>query len=350
MDTAISAETGQLVKEFVRLIQETGGATLIPYETRDSAVTELFTKYHEAIVQNSWHEVAAAGTGEGGDVSLLSSMIVGAVASAPTPSYPFAETFAARRLLAAIGSEDLAFTPALPVAAAGYGLSKGESQKSLIVAYADQAESIIYLKPEQDGYRVFLLSQSDITLQRLNQPDTTRPLFHVMPKSTGMDLGKLNSVKAQSLHAELVLFEAAEMLGCGDALLTATITHISNRIQFGKPLSAFQALSHRTVDLYVHLETLRSLVVYAGWVADSFPEQLTDFASMAKAYASEHCWMMANEAIQMHGGMGFTWEMGLQHPAARIISRAITTPTGDECYEQVGSSSIHAGKMLGLIE
>jgi alkylation response protein AidB-like acyl-CoA dehydrogenase len=122
------------------------------------------------------------------------------------------------------------------------------------------------------------------------------------------------------------------------------------REQFGRPLAAFQALRHRLADAFTRVETLRSHVYYAAWVADYRPAQITEWAQMAKGLAGGSCWDVANEAIQLHGAMGFTWEMGLQHQVGRVIARTLSHPSAQECLERVGAAMARRGHMIQLVE
>ncbi|MEV6930665.1 acyl-CoA dehydrogenase family protein [Dactylosporangium sp. NPDC051485] len=111
---------------------------------------------------------------------------------------------------------------------------------------------------------------------------------------------------------------AAESIGVARAALEITIEHLRTRQQFGVPLATFQALRHRVADLYVELEQATSTARHALRVAGTadFPVA----AALAKLAAADAAYTVTREAIQLLGGIGFTWE----HPAHRYLKRATT--------------------------
>ncbi|GAA2393929.1 acyl-CoA dehydrogenase family protein [Dactylosporangium salmoneum] len=109
---------------------------------------------------------------------------------------------------------------------------------------------------------------------------------------------------------------AAESIGVARAALDITIEHLRTRQQFGVPLATFQALRHRVADLYVELEQATSTARHALRVAGT--EEFPVAAALAKLAATEAAYTVTREAIQLLGGIGFTWE----HPAHRYLKRA----------------------------
>ena len=89
------------------------------------------------------------------------------------------------------------------------------------------------------------------------------------------------------------------------------VAYAKDRHQFGRPIGAYQAVSHRCAQMLLETENARSAVYGAAWAADAEPESLPLAASMAKAYASDAGWRVPDQAIQVHGGIGFTWEHDL---------------------------------------
>jgi alkylation response protein AidB-like acyl-CoA dehydrogenase len=101
---------------------------------------------------------------------------------------------------------------------------------------------------------------------------------------------------------------AAEMVGGMQQLLDLTVTYAKTRSQFGRPIGSFQAVQHRAVDLFALLEGSRSATYYAAWALSQEDPNARLAVSVAKAYASDGYREAGNIAIQVHGGMGFTWE------------------------------------------
>ena len=89
------------------------------------------------------------------------------------------------------------------------------------------------------------------------------------------------------------------------------VEYAKDRQQFGRPIGAYQAVSHRCAQMLLETENARSAVYGAAWAADAEPESLPLAASMAKAYASDAGWRVPDASIQVHGGIGFTWEHDL---------------------------------------
>jgi alkylation response protein AidB-like acyl-CoA dehydrogenase len=111
---------------------------------------------------------------------------------------------------------------------------------------------------------------------------------------------------------------AAEALGVAQRALDLGVEHAKTRTQFGKPIGAFQAIKHKCVDMMVAVENARSLAYYAAWTVDTRSPESAAAVAMAKAYASDMAKNVSSDAIQVHGGIGFTWEhdMHLYHRRA----------------------------------
>jgi alkylation response protein AidB-like acyl-CoA dehydrogenase len=110
---------------------------------------------------------------------------------------------------------------------------------------------------------------------------------------------------------------AAEQLGGAEACLELTVGYVKERRQFGRAIGSFQAVKHACADLLVQVETCRSAVVRAV-AAEGSPEALAEAASVAQAWCSEAFRTVSAETVQLHGGIGFTWE----HAAHLYFRRA----------------------------
>jgi len=100
----------------------------------------------------------------------------------------------------------------------------------------------------------------------------------------------------------------AEIVGTAQRALDMSVDYAKTRVQFGKPIAAFQAIKHKCVDMMVAVENARSLTYYACWTVDERVPEAATAVPMAKAYASDMGKNVTSEAIQVHGGIGFTWE------------------------------------------
>ncbi len=125
---------------------------------------------------------------------------------------------------------------------------------------------------------------------------------------------------------------AAEQVGGAARVLEMSVEYAKVRVQFGRTIGSFQAIKHKAADMLVELESARSAAYYGLWAASQLNDKLAPVASLAKAYCSDayvHC---AAENIQIHGGIGFTWE----HPAHLYFKRAISSQQffGDPTYHR----------------
>jgi alkylation response protein AidB-like acyl-CoA dehydrogenase len=101
---------------------------------------------------------------------------------------------------------------------------------------------------------------------------------------------------------------AAEDLGAAERCVELGVAYAQEREAFGRRIGSYQAVKHMLVDAWVGVDQLRSLVWWAAWAADSAPAELPLAASAAKAYAAEAFERAAETVVQVHGGIGFTWE------------------------------------------
>lgn len=125
---------------------------------------------------------------------------------------------------------------------------------------------------------------------------------------------------------------AAEQLGGAERVLALSVEHAKTRIQFNRPIGSFQAIKHKLADMKLLVESARSAAYYAACTAAESPENLAEAASIARACCSDGFTKCAAEAIQIHGGMGFTWD----HPAHLYFKRARSSATllGDPTHHR----------------
>ncbi len=125
---------------------------------------------------------------------------------------------------------------------------------------------------------------------------------------------------------------AAEQVGGAQHVLDMSVEYAKTRIQFGRPIGSFQAIKHKCADMLLEVESAKSAAYYAGWAAAEDSDELPVVASLAKSYCSEAYFHAAAENIQIHGGIGFTWE----HPAHLYFKRAKSSELllGDPTYHR----------------
>jgi alkylation response protein AidB-like acyl-CoA dehydrogenase len=173
-----------------------------------------------------------------------------------------------------------------------------------LVADADGAAVIVL---NGDGDEAVLVEASGAEIEHVALIDATRAYARVSASGGDRLPGALEAAADRSVVAL-----AAELTGIAQRAMELAVDYAKEREQFGRPIGAYQAVSHRCAQMLYDTEEARSLTYYAAWCADAEPESLPLAASMAKARASESAWRVANDALQVLGGIGFTWEHDLQ--------------------------------------
>jgi alkylation response protein AidB-like acyl-CoA dehydrogenase len=125
---------------------------------------------------------------------------------------------------------------------------------------------------------------------------------------------------------------AAEMLGAARRCLDMAVGYAKVREQFGQPIGSFQAIRHKCSDMLLEVENSHSAVYYAAWALDANADDQALAASVAKAYVGDASRKVCGEAIQVHGGIGFTWEYDLHIYFKR--AKALETMYGDADYHR----------------
>jgi alkylation response protein AidB-like acyl-CoA dehydrogenase len=178
-------------------------------------------------------------------------------------------------------------------------LSNGEAR---LVPDADSAELIVLL--DEDSGTVVEHSAAEV--QPLEQIDLTRRYARVR----AADGEPLPADPSPARHRACVAL-AAELVGVAQRAMEMAVEYARERKQFDRPVGSYQAVSHRCAQMLLEVESARSATYYAAWTADAEPDSLALAASMAKAYASDAGWRVTASALQVLGGIGFTWEHDL---------------------------------------
>jgi alkylation response protein AidB-like acyl-CoA dehydrogenase len=190
------------------------------------------------------------------------------------------------------------------------GLSSGETVGALGAASDGVAELVVggadaqvLVLVEADGAGL-VISAEDAEVTPLQAIDPTRSAARVsVPDGAGDSLGDACVGLGRSL-----ISVSSELVGVCERALEMTVAYVKDRKQFGVPVGSYQAVSHRCAQMLLDTEKARSTAAFAAWTADADPERLAEAAAMAKAAASDAGREVTAAAIQMHGGIGFTWE------------------------------------------
>ncbi|GAB7038798.1 MULTISPECIES: acyl-CoA dehydrogenase family protein [Catenuloplanes] len=172
--------------------------------------------------------------------------------------------------------------------------------------------------------------------------DVTRPLVDVaLSAAPGRRIGPARPALGAARTAGAALL-ASEQLGVAEWCLDTTVEYARTRIQFGRPIGSFQAIKHRLADVWVSVTQSRAVARFAaGAVSGADPDGAEP--RLAAALAQAHCGPVAvraaEECVQLHGGIGFTWE----HPAHLYLKRAKTTSIA------LGTAAAHRRQLAGLL-
>ena len=246
---------------------------------------------------------------------------------------PFLSNAAAGLVLEAAGSDEQK-QRWLPGIASGeargtVGLLKdGEAR---LVPDADSADVILLLGHE--GAQVVEASAAEI--EPVDTMDPTRRYSRVYADGPGDPLEGDRIPGISRVAAAL----AAELTGVAQRAMEMAVEYARERKQFGRPIGAYQAVSHPCAQMLLETEGARSASYYAAWCADAEPETLPLAACMAKAYASDAGWRVCTSALQVHGGIGFTWEHDLHFFLKRAKVDALLYGSAREHRESVAALS-----------
>ncbi len=184
------------------------------------------------------------------------------------------------------------------------------------VLYAAQADLILMTLRSGDGIQLIGLPRgmSGVSTRAAQTMDPTRSLSDITVDAADISdvivMGEGSLAACDSLVKNSFIGLAAECVGGAQKCLDMTTVYAAQRVQFGRPIASFQAIKHRCADMFVLTEAARS-AVYAAAMADE--NDKTEAALIAKAYASDAFFEVAGHAVQLHGGIGFTWEYPLHY-------------------------------------
>jgi alkylation response protein AidB-like acyl-CoA dehydrogenase len=186
---------------------------------------------------------------------------------------------------------------------------------------------------EQIGLFVVEADADGVAREALPTMDMTRKQSRVTFQDVhGVRLGDAGvGALDKTLHQAAVCL-SAESTGGAQRALDMAVDYAKVRVQFGRPIGQFQAIKHKCADMLLAVESARTAAYHAMWVAAADDDELPVAASMAKAFCTEAYFKVASDNIQVHGGIGFTWE----HDAHLYYKRAKTSELllGDPVYHR----------------
>jgi alkylation response protein AidB-like acyl-CoA dehydrogenase len=208
--------------------------------------------------------------------------------------------------------------------------------EKMFVTDGATANLIIVAARANGGIHLFTVDgdASGLTRESLSTMDQTRKQARLTFDNTpATHLADTNDFAMLSTILDLAVVGLAnEQVGGAQFVLEMAVQYAKDRVQFGRPIGSFQAIKHKCADMLLEVESAKSAAYYASWCASEMNDELPSVASLAKAYCSEAYFHCAAENIQIHGGIGFTWE----HPAHLYFKRAKSSELlfGDPAYHR----------------
>jgi len=195
-------------------------------------------------------------------------------------------------------------------------------------------------KTPEDGVSFFLVPNGTrgVEVKLLPTMDQTRKLCEVSFKDASVPAEAMMGVRGKAWPTLARVVEratvalCAEMCGGAQRVLDMTTDYAKIRVAFGKPIGTYQGVKHKAADMLVDVENAKSLTYYAAWAVDENAPEAALAASMAKAYVTDAYRKVAGAGIQLHGGIGFTWEHDLHLYFKRAKSSEFTF--GDATYHR----------------
>ena len=195
----------------------------------------------------------------------------------------------------------------------------------IVAARTDAGVSLFAVDGDASGLTKTALSTMDQTRKQAKLDFDNTPATLIGTDGGGWDvLETVLDLAAVGL--------AAEQVGGAQFVLEMAVQYAKDRVQFGRPIGSFQAIKHKCADMLLEVESAKSAAYYGLWCASEMNDELPSVASLAKAYCSEAYFHATAENIQIHGGIGFTWE----HPAHLYFKRAKSSELlfGDPTYHR----------------
>ena len=229
------------------------------------------------------------------------------------------------RYLRPLAAGEVRGTPALwdagsPAAPGGFTMEAKADADGVVldgekILVPDAASADFFLVASSDGKRHLVERGADgVTVTAEPSIDPTRRFSSV--RLDGVRVAAADTLPGAEADYYPVFFRlcvalAAESTGIAQRTMEMAVEYAKDRQQFGRPIGAYQAVSHRCAQMLLETENARSATYGAAWAADAEPESLPRAAASAKAYASDAGWRVPDASLQVHGGIGFTWEHDL---------------------------------------
>jgi alkylation response protein AidB-like acyl-CoA dehydrogenase len=219
----------------------------------------------------------------------------------------------------------------------------------LFVPHADVADYLIVAARTSPwggpyaGISLFIVPRhiEGVTLTPLQTVDATWRLFEVVFDKVRLEatalLGALDGALPvlELARRHTCVVHSAEATGVAERALEMATAYARERVAFGHSIGSYQAIQHKLVNMLVEVENARSLVYYAAWALDDNHSEAAQAVAMARAYSADTAWNVTTNAIQVYGGVGFTWECDLHLYHRRALQLHVSDGTPAEHRETV---------------
>jgi alkylation response protein AidB-like acyl-CoA dehydrogenase len=221
------------------------------------------------------------------------------------------------------------------------GVLRGE-----VTALPDAAAADVLLVLAEEGGRtgLYAVDATSVDVTGREHVDPTRKVFDVVFNRVAVErLAPVSADEVVALEDDVLIAYAADALGAATAVMNLAIEYAKVRCQFDRPIGSFQAVQHLCVDMYETVELARGGVLHALWAADAAGPAERHLAAMrAKAYAGQLA-TVADTAIQVFGGIGYTWEHDAHLYLKRLLGWSVFLGGSDEYLQEVGRA---VGKVM----
>lgn len=245
-------------------------------------------------------------------------------------------------LLDAVAAGSRTATLAVPLSSRAAGAwtvtADGDRLDGTVTSVVDAGTAEVLLVPTAAG--LYAVDAADVERVPVVSFDLTRPLTDVTLRGATGRLVSADATAAvdRALTAGAALL-ASEQLGVAEWCLTTTVEYVKTRRQFARQIGSYQAVKHRLADLWVSVTEARAVARYAADCLATGDPDLPVAAAVAQAFCSPVAVKAAEECVQLHGGIGFTWE----HPAHLYLKRARSNAAS------LGSASAHRAALADLV-
>jgi alkylation response protein AidB-like acyl-CoA dehydrogenase len=304
-----------------RTIQRTAreflAARYPPAEIRRIALDGGSDSHWDEIAELGWPEIAVPEDQGGQGLGIVELAVLSEELGYSLAPSPLASTWSAGLLLAGGGQGERIVGRRGTVAMWDENGS-ADPEQPLLQVEGDRLTGVKIAVPNADvadvlvvtaeGGRHFAVEPGAVAIEPARALDSTRPLSTV--RFDGAPGAELTGSFSRAWHATAVT-AAAESVGVAARVMEMTVAYAKERKQFGRAIGSYQAVSHACAQMLLEVEGARSLTYWAAWALDNEPETASAASYSAKAYASDAAVGVTRSAMQLFGGIGFTWEHDL---------------------------------------